>query len=1024
MASDDSWVYRLHSQRATGQVGNIQIQDVQVVDTLFEPFDTSTPSMRKGSEFLETIAGIEKDTLHEASTVFMFGCTSHGESVCIRVVDFKPSLYYEVTQAEAIIRSKVAKSARIEPEELVIKMEKRINMYGWVPDTMDNPTQRRRFQYYKVSFPTVKAMRRAAQSAKSFDLYCHEDKVTVDTKFLDEAGLTPSGWLTLDDYSSVNPGERMSHCTFEVVCNMRDLKPTDLPEIAPLLTAFVDIETISASNSFPDATIPEDIICMIGVVFWRVGTPHTTAVKVIFVTPERCGEVDGAHVMRYANEREMLRDFRYHLVVKADPDVIATYNGFGFDLPYIWKRAEMHNLDDFFYMDRIITRKCPAQVKELTSSALGHNDLFIIDMFGRCNLDLYNWIKSNEKLESYKLDSVCEHFLSEKKLDMDYKELFRMSKGTPDEIARVALYCVQDCFLLVLLSIRLQIFASNLEMSRVTHTPMEMLVTRGQQIKVINQLIWHGHRMEQDANCCGYILNTPRQFSGNDTDTYEGATVIDAKAMYYREPIATLDFMSLYPSIILANNFCFSTLVQDMRYANIPGVDYVYIEVNENKKYLWAKNMPGVIPVMMRNLLSARKQAKKMMNEAGKRMDVAKRQMEEHGETPKLKEELERATIEKAVYNARQLALKISANSIYGFTGAVKTGKYHCLAIADCVTFRARQMLHQTVEWVHEYTRQNCEGECDVVYGDTDSVMVKFLGVATVDEAALIAEKAADWITQRFAEQTGTNDIVLEFEKVYFPYLLMKKKRYAGLMFEPDKSGKMVNTKLDCKGIEFVRRDNCLLAKRVQKKVLDALMYKRDPELACAEVQSELDTIINDSVDIMDYKMSKARRKDYVNEDLPHLRVVAKMAERDPGSEPQIGDRVPYVLVVVPHNSKAKTCDKAEDIGYVQAHSDACKIDRLYYVEHQIEKPICGVMEFVIDQPERLFEHCKRQLTLQQNSQGTLDSFFRIVPSKPLDPADIVSSSSKSVSLEDSMFGTSSNTPSRQPAPKKPRRKK
>ena len=397
--------------------------------------------------------------------------------------------------------------------------------------------------------------------------------------------------------------------------------------------------------------------------------------------------------------------------------------------------------------------------------------MFLFEMCGRSNLDLFHWIKARENLESYKLDSVAEHFLGQKKVDMPYKDLFVKAHGTPEEIAEVGYYCVIDCYLLVLLAIRLQIYASNIEMSRVTLTPMEHLITRGQQVKVVNQLIWYGHREGADANRQGgYVMNTPVQFSGGPDDSYEGATVIDAKAKYYKEPVAVLDFMSLYPSIILANNFCFSNLVQDERYMEIPGVEYVHIKVTEKKQYTWAKNMPGLIPVMMRALLDKRKAAKKLMAVAVKEIQTLKEELERIAEDDtatkqKLVEKLEKAQNAKAVYNARQLALKVSANSIYGFTGAVKTGKYPCLAIADCVTYRAREMLHNTVKYVQEYSPL-----CDVVYGDTDSIMVVFPNTQTVEEAAEVGQKAADWITAKFPP-----DIILEFEKVYQPWLLMKK---------------------------------------------------------------------------------------------------------------------------------------------------------------------------------------------------------------------------------------------------------
>ena len=323
---------------------------------------------------------------------------------------------------------------------------------------------------------------------------------------------------------------------------------------------------------------------------------------------------------------------------------------------------------------------------------------------------------------------------------------------------------------------------------------------------------------------------------------------------------------------------------------------------------------------------------------------------------------------EKAVFNGRQLALKISANSIYGFCGAVKMGKYHCLGVADCTTFRAREMLYQTQTWVKEMYN------CDVIYGDTDSVMVLFFDAKTREEAFELGDEAADKITERFAEKY-TKDIVLEMEKVYEPYLLMRKKRYAGLMYEKSKTGEIKLSYLDAKGIELVRRDNCLFAKRVQSDVLDALMYKKDKDAACEAVHKHMIDVVENKLPLSDYKLSKSRRKTYVNEDLPHIKVVEKMKERNPGSEPQVGDRVPFVLIET-DNLKAKTFEKAEDPKFVE-QNPKLKIDRLYYVEHQVVNSICGLLALVVQDPKKLFEDHLRKLTLQRTKQNTIMSFFQ-----------------------------------------------
>ena len=101
----------------------------------------------------------------------------------------------------------------------------------------------------------------------------------------------------------------------------------------------------------------------------------------------------------------------------------------------------------------------------------------------------------------------------------------------------------------------------------------------------------------------------------------------------------------------------------------------------------------------MKNLLEARAKAKKALK-------------------------IETCPFKKKVLDGRQLALKISANSVYGFTGA-QVGKLPCLEISGSVTAFGRLMIDQTKRHVEEkYTIENgYEYNAKVIYGDTDSVL-------------------------------------------------------------------------------------------------------------------------------------------------------------------------------------------------------------------------------------------------------------------------------------------------------------
>lgn len=299
----------------------------------------------------------------------------------------------------------------------------------------------------------------------------------------------------------------------------------------------------------------------------------------------------------------------------------------------------------------------------------------------------------------------------------------------------------------------------------------------------------------------------------NSEEKYEGATVIDPIKGFYSEPIATLDFASLYPSIMMAHNLCYSTLVnrEDLRLNKFDFKPDDITKTPNGDTFVKASVKKGILPEILDELLAARKRAK---------TDLKK----------------EKDPMTKAVLDGRQLALKISANSVYGFTGA-QVGKLPCLEISGSVTAFGREMIEHTKKMVEEhYTVENgYDHDAVVVYGDTDSVMIKF-GITEKDapegtenrerwmiESSMnLALKAADFVNTSFLRP-----IKLEFEKVYYPYLLMNKKRYAALLWtNPDKHDKM-----DCKGIETARRDNCALVRTVLDTCLKTILEDRNPKV-------------------------------------------------------------------------------------------------------------------------------------------------------------------------------------------------
>ena len=411
--------------------------------------------------------------------------------------------------------------------------------------------------------------------------------------------------------------------------------------------------------------------------------------------------------------------------------------------------------------------------------------------------------------------------------------------------------------------------------------------------------------MEQDL-----ILPTHQSQAGDDN--YEGATVIDPIKGYYDVPIATLDFSSLYPSIMMAHNLCYTTLLQDGAVARLGLAADQYIRTPSGNLFVKSDQRKGLLPEILQDLLSARKKAK---------ADLKK-------ETDPFK---------KGVLDGRQLALKISANSVYGFTGA-QVGKLPCLEISQSVTAFGRMMIDETKNQVEaKYTIANgYEHDAKVIYGDTDSVMVRF-GVSTVGDAMKLGLEAASAVSEKFVKP-----IKLEFEKVYYPYLLINKKRYAGLYFTKADTW----DKIDCKGIETVRRDNCPMVAKMMNSCLHKILVERDPDGAVQFVKQVISDLLCNRIDISQLVITKELTKsdsEYAAKQA-HCELANKMRKRDAGNAPKLGDRVPYVIIAASKGTPAY--QKAEDPIYVLENN--IPIDAEYYLNNQLSKPLLRLFDPIL----------------------------------------------------------------------------
>jgi DNA polymerase elongation subunit (family B) len=317
---------------------------------------------------------------------------------------------------------------------------------------------------------------------------------------------------------------------------------------------------------------------------------------------------------------------------------------------------------------------------------------------------------------------------------------------------------------------------------------------------------------------------------------------------------------------------------------------------------------------------------------------------------------LEKDDFIKNVLDKRQLAYKVTANSLYGQLGA-KTSTFYEPDIAASTTATGRLLLTYAKRVVEE-----CYGDATVdtkygkiqtnaeyVYGDTDSVFFTFnvsdketgekiIGPKALELSIEIAQEACHNVS-KFLKQPHD----FEYEKTFLPFCLLSKKRYVGILYEHDPTkGKRKEM-----GIVLKRRDNAPIVKDVYGGVIDILMKERDIKKALDYVDKCLQELVEGTVPIEKLIITKSLRSFYKNpQQIAHKVLADRIAAREPGNKPTSGDRIPFVYVVNP-NKKALQGEKIETPTFIR--DNKLQIDYSFYITNQIMKPLLQLFGLVLD---------------------------------------------------------------------------
>lgn len=578
--------------------------------------------------------------------------------------------------------------------------------------------------------------------------------------------------------------------------------------------------------------------------------------------------------------------------------------------------------------------------------------------------------------------------------DVSPQDIFRLQKGDSRDRYIIAKYCMMDVILCIELLLKLELITNYIGMANVCLIPLNWSIHRGQGVKLLSLVT---EILRKEDYLLPYLYKS--LFS---KESYEGAIVLPPNpGIYLDDPVAVLDYASLYPSSMIMGNLSHETICEDEKWLgeqgiqNLKKIGFGYHDVTydtfetiytasgsvKEKRKIGVKTVryaqhpngeKGLIPKTLQHLLNARKSTRtkikyktvtlhngdtyiglKKDNETSITITTEKGDIVEIEKGDMLKIEDTYNQFQKNVLDGLQLAFKITANSLYGQIGARVSDLYYKEIAASTTSIGREQLDIAQVycENPNHFTKVLDNGETitlknKIVYGDTDSVFVKFdcrygdgskmKGKDALKETIELAVKAQDGIKKILMKPQD-----LEYEKTFWPFILFTKKRYVGNKYEFD----LNKYKQTSMGIVTKRRDNAPIVKVIFGGIIDIIMKERDIKPSIDFLRKTLNSLIKGKYGLDALIISKTLSSFYKDPDrIAHKVLANRMGQRDPGNKPQVNDRIPFIYIKMDEKKHTGTIlqgDKIETPDYITEHR--LKPNYEFYITNQIMKPVCQI---------------------------------------------------------------------------------
>ncbi|KAI9502882.1 hypothetical protein BX070DRAFT_225753 [Coemansia spiralis] len=659
--------------------------------------------------------------------------------------------------------------------------------------------------------------------------------------------------------------------------------------------------------------------CSPVVKLWRLGLPSHVE--------HRCCE----------NELDMIMDMS-KCICQTDPDILCGYDLQGGSWGYLIERTELvYGIHICNALSRIsntgIYRQQQQTGPEHKNESCNHYKGIEIDIVGRHTLNVWKIMRSELNITSYTFENVVAKVLGERSPHYSPATLSSwVSEGPVVAQARALRHVLYRAAAVLRILEKARIVDRAAEFASVIGIDFQSVLTRGSQFRVESL-------MARIAHPELYILSSPTRGQVAQQHAAECLPlVLEPQSRYYTDPVVVLDFQSLYPSMMIAYNYCFSTCLGRLEEAaSVPAsVSILSGDSGSSRRLGFTSfDMPsGLLAALGHSNITVSPNGV-MFVKPSVRKGLLGRMLQEILESRvMIKEAISLwGKDDKPLYkklDAWQLGLKLIANVTYGYTGASFSGRMPCVDVADAIVQAGRETLENAIKFVH--TRHSTWG-AEVVYGDTDSMFLHFPGKSR-ESAIRIGHEIAEAVTN-----LNPAPVKLNFEKVYQPCVLLTKKRYVGWMYS---SVDQAEPQLDVKGMELVRRDGCGVQQRILEGAIDIMFRKNDLSLVKSFVTQQITKVLRGEVPLEEFIIAKeVRMGTYSGRTLPaHVKVAVDNMAYDMQAEPQYGERVPYVVV------SNGICSRLND-QVVRPHMLLKRADLRLNAQYYIEKQITPALDRV-----------------------------------------------------------------------------